>query len=201
MNRQEFLTTLEGSLGNFNQGEVERICNYYNEAILDRMEDGMKEEEAVACLGNVEEIADEAKSTIGIPTLISQRVKDSIGRARDKKLWMVLVIIGAPIWLSLLIGLMAALLGICIAFGAVIVSGFVVIGALAFAGIVGFVQTYLQATSGSLNQAGLTLGASLMALGGSLALIAPVKKFSEIVFEAYRRVIRWIKSLIRGRQK
>ncbi len=43
--------------------EVQRTVNFYAEAIDDRMEDGMSEEEAVAAMGSVEDIVRELKST------------------------------------------------------------------------------------------------------------------------------------------
>lgn len=43
--------------------EVQRTVNFYSEAIDDRMEDGMSEEEAVAAMGSVEDIVWELKST------------------------------------------------------------------------------------------------------------------------------------------
>lgn len=43
--------------------EVQRTVNFYSEAIDDRMEDGMSEEEAVAAMGSIEDIVRELKST------------------------------------------------------------------------------------------------------------------------------------------
>ena len=43
--------------------EAQRTVNFYSEAIDDRMEDGMSEEEAVAAMGSVEDIVRELKTT------------------------------------------------------------------------------------------------------------------------------------------
>ena len=55
MKKSEFLAALAAKLSNIedSQGTVE----YYGEMIYDRMEDGMSEEEAVAAMGSIDDIA------------------------------------------------------------------------------------------------------------------------------------------------
>ncbi len=57
MTKQEFLSELERALGKLPHTEVEQALAFYDEAISDRMEDGLSEAEAVAGLGSIEEIA------------------------------------------------------------------------------------------------------------------------------------------------
>ena len=57
MNKQEFLSELERALGKLPHAEVEQALAFYDEAISDRMEDGLSEAEAVADLGPIDEIA------------------------------------------------------------------------------------------------------------------------------------------------
>ena len=56
MTRREFMTTLRRSLKEVPASDVDRIVEYYEEIIADRMEEGLPEEEVVAALGNLEEI-------------------------------------------------------------------------------------------------------------------------------------------------
>lgn len=57
MTKQEFLSELERALGKLPHAEVEQALAFYDEAISDRMEDGLSEAEAVADLGSIDEIA------------------------------------------------------------------------------------------------------------------------------------------------
>ena len=57
MTKQEFLSELERALGKLPHAEVEQALAFYDEAISDRMEDGLSESEAVADLGPIDEIA------------------------------------------------------------------------------------------------------------------------------------------------
>ncbi|SHK12388.1 Protein of unknown function [Hathewaya proteolytica DSM 3090] len=56
MTGDNFLRELAFRLRKMPQNEINEIINFYREAIDDRMEDGMKEEEAVAAMGEIEEI-------------------------------------------------------------------------------------------------------------------------------------------------
>lgn len=60
MTKAEFLNTLSNLLETIAPEERANTLEYYSEMILDRMEDGMCEEEAVAALGDIREIADQA---------------------------------------------------------------------------------------------------------------------------------------------
>ena len=49
MNRKEFLRSLSRSLRGLPRAERAQSLDYYGEMIQDRMEEGLSEEEAVAC--------------------------------------------------------------------------------------------------------------------------------------------------------
>ena len=59
MNKKEFIDELCKKLRLAPADEAERTVNYYSEAIDDRIEDGMTEEEAVAAVGNIDDIVRE----------------------------------------------------------------------------------------------------------------------------------------------
>ena len=78
MKKQDFEKWLRYTLYDIPTEELERILQYYSDAIADRMEDGMTEEEAVAALGTREEIL--AACGMGLPT------QTAVKRSR-KKVW------------------------------------------------------------------------------------------------------------------
>ena len=57
MTRAEFLNSLYRRLGNLDKEQAEQHLTYYAEMLMDRMEEGMSEEEAVASMEDVETIA------------------------------------------------------------------------------------------------------------------------------------------------
>lgn len=115
MTKREFLAALGRRLSGLPQSEIEERLNFYGEMIDDRMEEGLSEEEAVAQIGSVDAAAAQ---------IVGERASAAAdnGEAKPKrKAWeIVLLILGAPLWLSLLI-----------ATGAIVFSGFVVLWALA----------------------------------------------------------------------
>ena len=56
MKRSEFLEKLKAQLWALPEGDVQNSLDYYSEMIDDRMEDGLPEEEAVAAVGDLDEI-------------------------------------------------------------------------------------------------------------------------------------------------
>ena len=57
MTRGEFLNSLYHRLGSLDREQAEQHLTYYAEMLMDRMEEGMSEEEAVASLEDVDTIA------------------------------------------------------------------------------------------------------------------------------------------------
>lgn len=96
MNKQEFFAVLKYEIRSIPKEEQEKAFFYYREIIDDAIEDGATEEEAIARLGSIEDIARE----IYISNDKIRINKMPAGR----KLWVtVLLVLGFPIWGSLLI--------------------------------------------------------------------------------------------------
>ncbi|MGM0215743.1 DUF1700 domain-containing protein [Enterococcus sp. AZ109] len=92
MQRVEFIKELSNYLAyEVRPSEVQRLIEYYDEMIMDLMEDGYSEEEAVAKMGDPQALAYEAA---GIP----QEIK--VPR-RFSPLILLLLILGFPLWGSL----------------------------------------------------------------------------------------------------
>ena len=56
MKRIEFLNQLKAQLWALPEADIQCSLDYYSEMIDDRMEDGLSEEEAVAAIGDLDEI-------------------------------------------------------------------------------------------------------------------------------------------------
>ncbi len=115
MTKLDFLELLAERLSGMPEEDVVKTAEYYGEMIDDRIEDGLSEEEAVASLGSINEIVAFAMSDVPAGEKVKFR--------RRLGTWeIILLILGAPIWLSLLIAAFAVIFSIYAALWSVIIS-------------------------------------------------------------------------------
>ena len=136
MHKQEFLKQLRDCLSGLPQNDIEERLTFYSEMIDDRMEEGLSEEEAIIEIGSVDQVI----SNIIDDTPLTDLVKEKIRPKRTLRVWeIVLLVLGSPLWLSLLIAFAAVIFSVYIVFYSVIISLWAVmvsIGATAIAAIV-----------------------------------------------------------------
>ena len=147
MKKQEFLAELYERLKTLPQAEREQSLSYYSEMIDDRIDDGMTEEQAVQSVGAPKQIAEDIIQETPWITLLKERVKPK----RKISVWeIVLLVLGSPIWLSLLISAFAVALSLyVVALSLVIVLWSVQI-ALCAGGVVGVVLTLVSIFQGNI---------------------------------------------------
>lgn len=190
MTKQEFLSELERALGKLPHAEVEQALAFYDEAISDRMEDGLSESEAVADLGPIDEIAAQiAAKTPPIPRAIAR------ANTGSRTLNIVLLAVFSPIWVPVVLALAAAALAVYVAIWAVIAALWAVDAVLVlmpFAGIAA-----LTSTLGRRDAVARHLRPRPLARVERLRLIASFAVFwaSKLLFQATRAFARWIASL------
>ena len=100
MNKETFLAGLRQQLAGLPLEEREERLDFYGEMLDDRLEDGLTEEEAVESLGTPDEVAAQVLAEIPMAMILREKVRPK----RRMKAWeTVLLILGSPIWLSLLV--------------------------------------------------------------------------------------------------
>ena len=132
MNKQEFLEQLRSRLSGVPAGDVDERLDFYSEMIDDSIEEGLSEEEAVSQVGTVNDVA---RQIIGeIP--LSKIVKENVKPKRRLRAWeIVLLVLGSPVWVSLLIAAVSVVLSLYISLWAVIISFWAVFLALAVSAV------------------------------------------------------------------
>ena len=166
MTKYEFVMTLTHRLSHLPREAVEERVNFYIESIEDRIEDGVPEEEAVAAVGSPEEIAAQIMGELPRPAFEVPRKEQ---KRRPSAVETVLLILGAPIWLSLLIAAFAVVLSVYISLWAVIISLWAIFASFvgcALGGIVG--GAFLAFTNGATGV--FLIGAGLFCAGASVLL-------------------------------
>ena len=98
MNKQEYLAQLRAALACLPEGEIEESVGFYAEMIDDRVADGMTEEEAVAQLDDPKAAA---RAIIADLPVVPRTVV--LTKQRNRALYWTLVILGSPLWLTLLL--------------------------------------------------------------------------------------------------
>ena len=168
MNRESFLAELGQRLAGLPREELEERLEFYGEMLDDRLEDGLTEEEAVESLGTPEEVAAQVLADIPMSTLIREKVKP---KKPGENAWgwqTILIILGFPIWFSVLAAALAVGLSLYVSLWAVVVSFWAVAVSL-FAGAVGCVGVaVLYLVRGNPAAAGFAVGAALICAGLAL---------------------------------
>lgn len=122
MNKQKFLEELRKGLSNIPglpRDEVEERLSFYGEMLDDRTEEGLSEEAAVSAVGSVDEIISLTVSEIPLAKIAKERIKPK----RRLKTWeIVCLILGSPVWISLLIAAFAVILSVYIVLWSVLIS-------------------------------------------------------------------------------
>ena len=135
MNKQEFLAQLRNGLCGLPQSDIAEQLSFYSEMIDDRMEEGLSEEDAVAAVGSVDHIVAQLAGDIPHGKIVTE----SISTKPQRNPWViVLLILGAPIWLSLLISAFSVIFSLYISlwavFGSLVACAFgVIVSGLGFA--------------------------------------------------------------------
>ncbi len=161
MKKQEFLNELAAALHNLPREERYRTLSYYDELIDDRMEDGQNEEEAVSGLGDPESVARE---------ILGEEEEAPVSTGTGRRVWViVLLVLGFPLWGSLLLtGLCLLLTLYILLFVPVIVLVGLALGFLA-AALLGMVGTPFLVLDVGILSGGLPAG--LFQLGMAVALL------------------------------
>lgn len=170
MNKFEFLSLLRERLSCLPKEDIEKSVDYYNEIIDDRIEDGLTEDEAVAALGDIDEIVRHilADFTISKKNDDSKTEKKPHKRLEVKPWMVVLTVLGSPIWLSILSGAFFAVAGIIIAVCSVFISLYATSFAFMGASVGCIAGAFLFESSA---ESLLAVGVAMMLAGGSVLLL------------------------------
>ena len=129
MTRNKYLKELRSFLGKLPKEDRKRILEFYNELIDDKLEAGQSEEEILGEFGSPEELAKQIfqdnGQTYSPPNTTSRIMRISA------------IVLGSPIWLSLLAVFLVLVFALFLVLWAVVVSFWCCVFAFGIAGIGG----------------------------------------------------------------
>ena len=162
MNKADFLTKLRSQLEGLPQADIDRSVDYYGEIIDDRIEDGITEEEAVNAVGTPQEIAEEIFKETPLVKLVKARAKP---KRKLSAAEIVLIVLGSPIWLSLIIAAFTAMLSIYTVIWSVIVSLWAIAAAFAVTAVALMLLSFLGGIMNGIGTCVALLGAGFILAG------------------------------------
>lgn len=119
MRKQEFLEKLRASLFGMPKQELEERISFYSEMIDDRIEEGFDEEDAVLQVGSVEKISEQIIAQASLTKIAKERKSPQRRLSAGE---ILLLILGSPIWLSLVIAVFAVILSLYVLLWTLIIS-------------------------------------------------------------------------------
>ena len=179
--------------------EKAKALEFYEEAISDRIEDGLTEDEAVAAIGTPDEIAQQILMDTPLPKLVKAKAKPEKGF----KVWeIILLVLGFPIWFSVLLAAGLVALSLIIVLFAIVLSFFAIILALGLGGIVLVVASILMMIAGGGSASIFNIGIAILCIGLAVLLFIPAKALALWIVELCGRFGKWVKlKVINSRKK
>lgn len=114
MNKKKFLSRLRRALRGCGGMEIQSRLAFYSEMIDDRVEEGLSEEDAVNDIGDPGKIAQEIRAELNERPMKEKRPLSAGAKT--------LIVLGSPVWLSLLIAAAAVVFSLAVSAFAVVFS-------------------------------------------------------------------------------
>ena len=163
MKKQEFMEKLKASLWAMPEGDKQRSMDYYGEMIDDRMEEGLSEEEAVAAVGDLDEIVKQILTETPRPP---QVVQTAASEKKHMPIWLiVLLVLGSPVWASLLIAVAAVIFAVLVSLWSVVISLYATAFALAISAVGLLIAVFSLLWIRQFAKGAVTVGGALICAG------------------------------------
>ena len=187
MTKLQFILSLHKKLSAYPKNEVEERLRFYSEMIEDRIEEGLSEEEAVAAAGSVEQIAAQIAADLSPAEPPKQK--------RHIKTWeILLLVLGSPVWLSLLLAALAVILSIYVSAGSILISLWAVFASLIGCAIGSTVLGIGLVLSGIAIPGIAVIGAGIFSAGLAVFLFFGCKYLTKTFVVLTKNAGLWIKN-------
>ncbi len=198
MKKNEFLSELRRLLAGLEDSDRDGWLEYYSELIDDRMEEGLDEVAAVAAVGTPSAAAQAILKEVPLSRLVKARVKP---RRRLTAVEIVLLVVGSPIWLTLLVAAFAVGLSLYVTLWAVMLSLWAVDLALGAGALAALAPAVLWLIDGNLGFGIAYIGAALLLSGLSVFLFFGCLALTRLLCVGSKRAVVGIKMALVGKGK
>lgn len=199
MLREEYLNQLKEKLTQNNIPGIDGMIDFYDEAISDRMEDGMSEEDAVAAMEDTDSIVKAAKLDKPITALMADAAREKHKEASESghgTLFVVLAIVGFPIWFPLMVTFLSVIFSLYIALWSIVISIYAVELSFAIVALVSLLGcfTFFMGQIPFVTALAL-LGCAFLFAGLTLLMWKPIVAITKWMIRLIKAILRGIKSI------
>lgn len=190
MTKKVFLDTLREKLYGLPKQDVEDRVAFYSEMIDDRMEEGRTEEQAVSDVGSVGKIASQIITNTPIAKIA---YNEFLPKKRFKAWEIVLLVMGFPIWISLITSAFAVILSLYVTMWSVIISLWAVFVSLCVSALACAVMSVVFIASGNSTLGIVGLCAALICTGLTIFMYVGCKAATKGTLLLTKKIILGIK--------
>jgi len=188
--RAEFIFELHKRLSGLPKADVEERLAFYGEMIDDRIEGGLTEEEAVSDIGSVDEIAEQIIGDIPLLRIARGRMKPN---RRLSALEIVLLVLGSPIWISLIAAAFSCVLSVYVVLWSGIISAWAVFVSTAAVLPCALISGVINFFSGNAPFGFILIGVGVLCAGLSVFLFFGCIKATRAIIRLTGRIALGIK--------
>ena len=201
MSKDAFIGELRHRMAGLPKEAVDRTVEYYSELIADSMEDGLSEEEAVSRLGSLDEIVANVVKDTPLSQIVETRIQEKKAKRGGIRAWeVILLVLGAPLWLPLLLAVLAVVLALYVTLWAVVIALWAVVAAVILTGVVAVVVGIVELCRLHLPQGLVLLGGGLVCMGLCALLFLLMKLITVGTVKLCKLIWTGIKSLFVGKK-
>ena len=190
MRKQDFIKELRLNLSFLPKEEIEDRISFYSELTDDKIEEGVKEEDAIKSIGSIDEIINQIIDEMPLSKIAKDKIKQ---KRKLNGLEIALIIVGSPIWLSLLLSLIAVLFSLYIIGWSIVISIWAILISLIAVLVAGIVLTIISLFSNIYIVALSYLGATLVILGLTILMHYVCKIITRLYIKLTKLIVLSIK--------
>lgn len=190
MRKQDFIKELRLNLSFLPKEEIDDRISFYSELIDDKIEEGVKEEDAIKSIGSIDEIINQIIDEMPLSKIAKDKIKQ---KRKLSGLEIALIIVGSPIWLSILLSLIAVLFSLYIIGWSIVISIWAILISLIAVLVAGIVLTIISLFSNIYIVALSYLGATLVILGLTILMHYVCKIITRLYIKLTKLIVLSIK--------
>ena len=197
MNKEAFLGKLKKELSGLPPCDLEERLAFYGEMIDDKVEEGLGEEEAVAQMGDVDEIVSQTIADVPLTKIVKEKIKPK----RTLHAWeIVLIVLGFPLWFPLLVAVAAVALSAYVAVWAVVFSLWAAEVSLFACSLAGLPFSLINFLNGDGIVGTAVIGAALFIAGVAVFAFFGCKRVSKGLVLLTKKIISGVKTRLIKRE-
>lgn len=197
MNKNEFLNELRVALNGIPKENLEERLEFYGEIIDDRMEEGLSEEAAVKEMGLISEVAAQVLKDVPLSSFVKEKVAP---KRKLRGFEILLIILGFPLWFSLLVAVFAVIFAVYIVIWALILSLFAIAFSFGACALGGIIAAVVFAVEGHYPVAVAVFGAALCLAGLSVLLFYLCRIAPKGVLTVTNKAVLKLKAMLKGKE-